>query len=252
MFENIENLKIISVIHGKSSLSRKNDGRKNHSFIIRVKGCMQYFFDNKCITVHEGEMIFIPKGSVYEYKKMCDDDTFYTIINMEGDFGNVKPCRYSLSDFCDANYIMNHLADLWKMGGASNKHKCMSILYSLISYVSNIDAQKYEDKTKFVIIEPAENYLKEHIYDYDLQISELHRLCGVSDTYFRRIFISKHGTSPKEYVISKRVSYAKSVIDSGEFTSVRELALSVGYKDPLYFGKVFKRHFGMSPSFADK
>ena len=170
---------------------------------------------------------------------------------MEGDFGEVKPCLYNLSDFCDAEYITHHFADLWKFGGPSQKHKCMSLLYSLMSYVSNVDAQRYEDKKKFGIIEPAENYLKQHICDCDLKIERLHNLCGVSDTYFRRIFISKHGMSPKDYVVAKRISYAKSIIDSGEMTSVKELALSVGYRDALYFGKVFKQHFGVSPSLID-
>ena len=72
-------------------------------------------------------------------------------------------------------------------------------------------------------------------------------MCGVSDTYFRKIFIAKFGTSPKNYIIEERVLHAKSIIDSGDFTTVKELALAVGYKDALYFGKIFKKHFGMSP-----
>ena len=251
MFDNIENLKIASVTHGNSSQGGKNTGRKNHSFIMRVSGCVKYRFEKEDIIVCEGEMVFIPKGTVYEHEKVCEGETVYTIINMEGDFGDTKPCLYRLSDFCDAEYIMYHFADLWKFGGASQKHKCMSLLYSLLSFVSNVESQKYDEKKKFCIIQPAEEYLKKHIYDCDLKVSELHLLCGVSDTYFRKIFISKYGISPKEYVVGKRVSYAKGIIDSGELTSVKELALSVGYRDALYFGKVFKQHFGVSPSFAE-
>ena len=59
-------------------------------------------------------------------------------------------------------------------------------------------------------------------------------------------------TSPKEYITSRRVSHAKSIIDSGEFSTVKELALSVGYKDALYFGKVFKKAYGVSPSNLNK
>jgi len=38
-----------------------------------------------------------------------------------------------------------------------------------------------------------------------------------------------------------------AAVGSGEFTTVKELASMVGYKDPLYFGKVFKQHYGTSP-----
>ena len=118
---------------------------------------------------------------------------------------------------------------------------------SLLSYVSNLEAQQYQDKKKTNVIEPAVTYLHKNIYKCDLKIDELHQLCGISDSYFRKIFISAFGTNPKDYVISKRISYAKSIIDSGEFNTVKELALMVGYKDPLYFGKVFKQHYGVSP-----
>ena len=110
----------------------------------------------------------------------------------------------------------------------------------------------YQDKKKIRIITPAVEYLKKHIYDTNLEIAQLHNLCGVSDTYFRKIFVSEFGTSPKSYVMEKRVSYAKSIIDSGDFVSVKELALTVGYKDPLYFGKVFKMHYGVSPTDMNK
>ena len=52
--------------------------------------------------------------------------------------------------------------------------------------------------------------------------------------------------------MEKRVAHAKSIIDSGDFVSVKELALTVGYKDPLYFGKVFKMHYGISPTDMNK
>ena len=142
---------------------------------------------------------------------------------------------------------MYNLADVWKIGEQTQKYQCLSLLYSLLAYVSALDSLEYHKKKKFHVIEPAVSYLQRHIYDCDLKMDEIHRLCGVSDAYFRKIFFARFGVSPKKYVISKRLSYAKSIIDSGEFSTVKELALLVGYKDPLYFGKVFKQHYGASP-----
>lgn len=247
MFEHIENLKVLSALHQTSKPCGMVESRKAYSFSFRVQGAVQYFFEDKNIVVNEGEMIFLPKGSRYEYKKVSEEDTVGTIINMEGDFGEVHPACYSVKDFYDADYIMYHFADLWKFGNQSQKYKCLSLVYSLLSYISNLELLQYQDKKKFNVIEPAVTYLQHHIYDCDLKIDELHRLCSISDTYFRKIFIARFGMCPKNYVIGKRVSYAKSIIDSGEFNTVKELALMVGYKDSLYFGKVFKQHYGASP-----
>lgn len=248
MFDNIENLKIISVIHKKINPHGKIEARSYHSFIFRVSGSVHYTFDDKTMVTNVGEMIYLPKGCRYEYKKISEEHPVATIINMDGDFGKIPPCCYPMRDFHDASYIMYHLADMWKFGTQSQKYQCLSVLYGLLAYISNLEALEYSDKHKFDIIEPAVTYLRNHIYDCNLKIDELHKLCGVSDTYFRKIFIARFGTSPKSYVVNKRTSYAKSIIDSGEFDTVKELARTVGYNDPLYFGKVFRQHYGASPS----
>ena len=69
MFGNIENLKIISVLHRTSKPFGKVESRKANSFSIRVSGSIKYSFEGKELLVNEGEMIFLPKGSRYEYKK---------------------------------------------------------------------------------------------------------------------------------------------------------------------------------------
>lgn len=248
MFENIENIKIISSLHKTSNSFGSVESRKANGFIIRTKGRICYEFPNKSFELGAGEMMFIPKGSRYIYKIISDVESECTIINMDGDFGDARPCPFSIENFYDAEYMMNHFPDLWNFGTNVQKLQCYSLLYSLISFVANSEVQKYEVKKKYDIIEPAVSYLKRNIYNCGLKIDGLHEFCGISDTYFRKIFISKFGMSPKNYVISKRVSYAKSMIDSGEFTTVKELSSLVGYNDALYFGKVFKKHYGITPT----
>ena len=118
--------------------------------------------------------------------------------------------------------------------------------------MSAIENAGYADKKKFSLIEPAVGYLNEHLYDCTLKTDTLPCLCGISGTYFRKIFVSRFGTTPQNYIMHRRLSHAKSVIDSGDFDTIREVALSVGYTDPLYFGKVYKKFFGTSPSEANK
>lgn len=252
MFENIENLKVESVVHQTSKPAGKTKKRKTSSFSIRVSGSMKYTFEDKSITVNAGEMIFLPQGSTHDYKVESEEESTCTIINFSGDIKDARAMRFSLKDFYDADFLMDRFAESWKFGTPSERYKCTSVLYSLLSYITNIENMSYQEKKKIRIIEPAVEYLKKHIYDPELEIAQLHTLCGVSDTYFRKIFVSGFGTSPKSYVMEKRVSHAKSIIDSGDFTSVKELSLAVGYKDPLYFGKVFKKHYGVSPTDMNK
>lgn len=247
MFEDVENIKIRTIMHTTARTHGHSARRKVNSFSIRLYGTRIYHIDNKVYTVNKGEMIFLPKDIAYSFNDEAEEPSKGLVISFDNDFYDAVPSVYSLDDFYEADYLENHLVDLWRLGDSSEKYKCMSLVYSLISYVAYIENGRYPDKKKFKIIDPAVKYLKKHIYDSSLKTDELHELCGVSDTYFRKIFITKFGTSPKNYIIERRVLHAKTIIDSGDFTTVKDLAQAVGYKDPLYFGKIFKKHFGMSP-----
>ena len=252
MLDNIENLKLVWSIHQASRKCAKIENRPTNSFIIRTSGKCAYNFGDTTITVSAGEMIFLPKGITYEYAVKSEGESFYTSINFLGDIGIKRPKAYSLTGFHHQEYISNNFADLWKFGFASDKYKCMSMFYDLVSFIVNIENAEYSHKKKFEIIRPAVEYLKEHIYDCNLKVDKLHRVCGVSDTYFRRIFILRFGISPQNYIISKRLIHAKSIIDSGDYDTIGEVAESVGYSDPLYFGKAFKKMYGYSPSVSGR
>ena len=202
---------------------------------------------DKTVTVNAGEVFFVPKGSTYKYMVASEGASISLIINMDGDFGETEPAVYSLNTYHYADCLVNSFAEMWNFGSVADRYQCMAYVYDLLSFMSKMDTLKYPEKKKFTVIEPAVEYLKKHIYDTGLSIDDLHKLCGVSNTYFRKIFIMKFGMSPKNYVIDKRMVYAKSIVDSGEFQSVKQLSLTVGYSDPLYFSKAFKKHFGVSP-----
>ena len=131
-------------------------------------------------------------------------------------------------------------------------YECFSLFYGLLSYLCNVESQKHSGDEKFKIIDPAVAYIKENIYNPDLKVESLHRLCGISDTYFRKLFYLKFEKSPQNYIVSKRVSHARAIIGSGDFNNIKDIAASVGFKDPLYFSKVFKKFYGISPSQFNK
>ena len=248
MFENIENLKIISSLHRKNKISNTITNRTVNAFIIRVKGDVLYDFYDKTILAKEGDIIFLPKGVSYSSKRL-NEDSIYTSINFECDFENIPhPACYSFDNFYNSERISYHFSEMWNLGTMADKYKCLSLLYEIFSYLSAIENSSYIEKKKFYIIEPAVNYLKEHIYSSSLKVDKLHGMCGVSNTYFRKIFVSKFGKSPQDYIISKRLSHAKTIFDSGDFDTVKEVAHSVGYTDPLYFSKAFKKMYGESPN----
>ena len=95
---------------------------------------------------------------------------------------------------------------------------------------------------------PAVDYLQDHIYDAALRIGELHTFCGVSDTYFRKLFIAHFGEGPKQYVLQLRLRRARDILAQGEYSTVTQVAKQVGFDDPLYFSKQFRAAYGCAPT----
>ena len=252
MFESMENLKITSTMKGLSKSPTAIVKRKTHAFFFRTNGMGMYTIDGKNYTTKKNEVFFLPEGCSYEFIKKGDEECRYLSINFHADIKNPKPAVYSLENFSETEYLCTHFCDLWKFGSQSDKYKCLSLFYNLIAFISNTENTNYSQKRKFEIISPAVNYLKAHIFDFTLKADSLHLMCGISDTYFRKIFISKFGVSPQKYITSKRISQAKSIIENYDYTTISEVASLVGYSDPLYFSRAFKKKYGIAPTEVNK
>ena len=244
----IENPKIISSSRLESKPYGKIQSRATHGFIFKIQGVSEYSIEGDTVRLNAGEMIFLPRGSSYEY---CSHDVcgnLYTSINFLADVENPSIRVYSMENFYRLNYVHQSFSEMWRFGSAADKYACMSVFYDLLSYISKIEHVSEAEDSKYKLIEPAVEYMRKHIYESSFRVDRLHDRCGISDTYFRRIFKMRFGLTPKEYVTSERISHARAILESGDYGSIAEIAEAVGYADPLYFSKAFKHIFGVCPS----
>lgn len=243
----IENLKLIASFSGTSKKRVGVIARKYHSFIFRTAGSATYEFEDKCLTTNKGDVIFIPKDTPYQFIINQPEETQYTSVWFETHIDKPTSQVYSFENFSEADFICNNFPELIKLGTNFEKYQCYSVFYNFLSYINLSENTNHRDRRKFEIIFPALNYLKKHIFDCSLKTGKLHTLCGVSDAYFRRIFVKEFGISPNQYITEKRLSQAQSLIDNGDFATISDLAHSIGYSDPLYFSRIFKKRYGISP-----
>ncbi len=72
-------------------------------------------------------------------------------------------------------------------------------------------------------------------------------LCGMSPYRFSRTFKATYGVTFQNYLIDYRINRAKHLL-ANPGMSIIDVGLSVGFNDPSYFSRAFKRRTGMSPS----
>ena len=72
------------------------------------------------------------------------------------------------------------------------------------------------------------------------------RLTGLTERTFKRRFTAATGFSPIAYVQRLRIEEAKRRLERTE-ASVDEISWQVGYEEPAFFRRLFKRVTGMTP-----
>ena len=89
-------------------------------------------------------------------------------------------------------------------------------------------------------------HIEAHIGD-GLGVPQLADLAGLSRAHFVRQFTRLAGAPPSEYVFRTRMARAARLLQSTQLTVV-EIALALGFADPNYFTKAFRRAFEVSPT----
>ena len=92
----------------------------------------------------------------------------------------------------------------------------------------------------------ARIYFNEH-YNEDISIEEYAQSRGMSVSWFLRNFKQVTMKSPMQYILSIRIDNAVSLLETTDYT-VTEISTIVGYENPLYFSRIFKKQKGVSPS----
>lgn len=95
-------------------------------------------------------------------------------------------------------------------------------------------------------LQRAMNYLSERL-DSSVRVPELARLVGVSPTHLTTMFRRSTGGGVLAHHTALRMARARQLLDTTDAT-VAEIAQEVGYHDPFYFSRHFRRHHGLSPS----
>ena len=78
-------------------------------------------------------------------------------------------------------------------------------------------------------------------------VSELAREVGMSERSFRNAVQALTGLSPKAYMLKSEMEAAMELLRTTNMT-ITEIAVCFNYTSPLYFSRVFKNYFGLSPT----
>ena len=95
-------------------------------------------------------------------------------------------------------------------------------------------------------LERAMRYLEARV-DGNIRVSELASMVGLSPSHLSTLYRHATGGGPGAFHTSLRMGRARALLDTTSMT-VTEIAAAVGYSDPLYFSRHFRRVHSLSPT----
>jgi len=78
-------------------------------------------------------------------------------------------------------------------------------------------------------------------------VSRMVARCGLPERSFKRRFRAATGFTPVTYVQTLRMEEAKQQLETTDWPT-DQVAAAVGYEDPAFFRRLFKRHTGVTPA----
>ncbi|MCG1023323.1 response regulator [Sutcliffiella horikoshii] len=94
-------------------------------------------------------------------------------------------------------------------------------------------------------IQQIKQYIMDHSHQ-DISLDTLARKVGLSPIYISKMFKEKQGINYIDFLTECRMEKAKRLMSDLD-KSIKEITFEVGYHDPNYFSKVFKKMTNVSP-----
>lgn len=94
----------------------------------------------------------------------------------------------------------------------------------------------------------AKKYIESNYFNPNLSLDKIAEHIGISKFYIIHEFTREFGISPSKYLTYFRIQQACKLLQEVNSYTLNEIAKMVGFANDNYFGKVFKRNKGITPT----
>ena len=212
--------------------------------VYYLEGSATLFFNNETIDIQAGGIVYIPSGTPHREVSQQGFKYIAIFVIFMRDFGKEI---FVLNDKYNQEYKQillqivnnNHLR-------ASNWENIEDALLSvLMEYMSSWGTSIQKNSH----VEICERIIIENISNCAFSLNALLDSIPMSKTYFMKLFKNEIGLTPNNFLLEKRMNYAKRLLLSNDSHKlrIRDISLMCGYRDVYHFSTMFKKATGYSP-----
>lgn len=206
-----------------------------HVLFLIEKGSFEYRFNSESAfrVASEGTGVFCPGGTAF-HRRMLQTLNLHVIYYLGQPISKTQfPFSVRALDSLKRMHEFGFLPTIEKSPLA--QHYCRDVLYEL--YQHSELPQDIDALVHYI----GENFRREITNETLCRL-----LCCCEATLIAR-FRRAVGFTPQQYITQCRLQCARQELLNTDF-SLQQIADRCGYDDPLYFSRLFTRHFGVAPS----
>lgn len=252
-------IKFVNIFRARLSPNQADIGRRTAQgvcgLVIPLKGFANFSLNgtnyemNKQTILHAGSRMDIKiETSSYCWEYVV---IHYQIIHAPEEYQQMIHQHFLLTvdeklDIKEPiTYLLQHQTQPDYMAKFQVQNEFMRLLELILLSARN---GRFENKKDAIL--SALEYMQIH-YAEELAVGELAEKFGMERRRFSYLFEQLTGLSPIEYLTEYRMSQAKELLTTTDFSIVK-IAEKVGYMDSFYFSRVFKKKTSLSPSLYRK
>ncbi|MEK6480997.1 AraC family transcriptional regulator [Catalinimonas sp. 4WD22] len=242
--------------HARFHFRKRNHGSKENILIYVNNGSGEVSIGKETHFLSKHDFVIIPKNIAHHYNTKEKDAWTIYWVHFDGTKADLLSEHFGKKTTLQAQHAINEdfrislfkdLIHTFSMGYAKSQleYASMSFQRLLASFLYPNQFMHFQNVQDTDIISKNITFMKNHVGEA-LSLKELADHTGLSVAHYSKLFTQKTGFSPVDHFIQLKIQYACQLLDITQLY-VKEVADKVGYQDPYYFSRIFKKVMQMSP-----
>lgn len=232
------------------------EGRNDYQLLYIASGKGHFYFNGEDRIVDKGNMILYRPGEPQVYYYYVEDKTEVFWVHFTGAQVDKYLEHYGLPKnenvfftgaSPDYQWLYKQIIQEMQLKRANYEELLRLLLRHILLMINRyITEGKNAGSDVMNDIERAVHYFNEN-YSKNITIEQYASEHHMSNNWFIHCFKNIMKVTPMQYILSLRISAAKNYLDTTD-KNINEIAYAIGYDNPLYFSRLFRKHTGLSPS----
>lgn len=236
----------------ESHYREREEGAEQYILIYCTEGKGVIEVEDERYELRRSDAFCIPRNVRHKYYADQEEPWSILWVHFKGESIHYYPVEERRLVHINSRYSDNRMMVLFKvlfrvlernytMGNFIYISQVLSLILAEVYFREKIDDSSVQDRHVTVVI----RYMYRNIHK-NLTLQEISDEVQLSKSYLNAIFKAQTGKSPVEFFIHLKIKEACKLLKSSE-CYIYEVSEQLGYEDPYYFSRIFKKVVGVSP-----